>query len=430
MGEICFVVPCYSETARPLGGGGDSRGGGSHVLRLSLSLSSDRLGRLLSGGNLSGSLLSLGLGIGSLGSLLLGSLSLDGLVLSLGGGLALDGGTELGEGAQRRLLLALSGRGRLVTLAKGEGKRRLALLLDVLLGLAIGSGGSRDFRGLDGNGGRVGNVNSQGSGGLNGRNDGSGLSGSGDLSLLGGLSGLNGLSLGGLLLLLAENTTEEAVALGSSRLLLRGLLSLRRLDLNRLVLSDGGSDRGVGNDLSSRGLLNLGGLNLGGFVLNSRDNSLGGDDGSGLLGLDLVLLLLLLAEAEERSALAASRAALGLLSLELLLGSLLGGLLLLDSLLNLGGLLGLGSLLLDRLGLLLNGGNGLEALKSLLVGLSLDNGGAQLLGLSNLELELGNPVVALSGGGGLEGVLVALGSQVELVGAIGLGLSGISLEKC
>ncbi|VUC29669.1 unnamed protein product [Clonostachys rosea] len=287
-----------------------SRDGGGSSLGLSL----HRLSLLLD-------LLSLGLlsGLGGLGLLSLGLLCdgfllhglLSRLLLSLVGGLALDGGTELGEGALGSLLTLT--RGGLLALAK-EGDGRLALLLGVLAGLAVG-GGSDGGGGLSGlsrdSGGKRG-------GGLDRRDDGSRLSGGSNL--LGGVGvGLSSLGLSGLLVLLGEDIAEEAVALGS--LLLGALDGLGLLRLS--LLSGGGGDS----------LLRL-----------------------DLVGLDLFRL--------------------GLLSLGFLNGRSL------------------------RLG---------------------DSGG-KLLGLSDLELQLGDPVVTLSGGSSLEAVLVALGSQGELVGAISLGL--------
>ena len=451
---------CRSPTTRHLGGSSDSRGGGGHVLGLGLGL------RLSLGGNLLlGGLLGLGLILDLVGGLLLGdgllNLGLLGsLLLGLGGrGLAVDGSSELGEGALATLLLhltlrrlALSRSRGLVALAESEGERRLALLLDVLLRLNDGGGGS--LNGLGGDGGGVGDVDSEGSGGLNRRDHRGGLGRLG--SVLGSLSRLSRLHLRALLLLAGEDA-EDAVALGRSGLLLG---ALDGLFLNRLGLLDSGSS------LGSRGLLGLESLghrsNLGsGLSDNGSDNrgdssglkrsdgrlnngsldSRGIGDGSLLSGLDLLLLVLLLvggrvtlAEAEERSSLAAGRSALRLLSLELLLLGLLLDLLLLGSFLGHNivdgdDFLGLG-LLLGSLGgllLLLGNGSGLEALSGALVALGLGDGGSKLLGLGDLELQLSNPVVALSSAGGLEAVLVALGGEVELVGAIGLGLAGVGL---
>jgi hypothetical protein len=333
----------------------------------------------------------------------------------------LDGGAQLGEGAGLLGLVALlirGGRG-LVLLAEGEGQGRLALLgLDVLLGLAVGGRGSLLLGGLDGGRGGVSDGLTQRGRGLDGGESRGGLAGDGGLGLLGGLSGS---SVGSLLLLLAEDT-EDGVALGGNGLLL--------LLLDGLVLN---GSLGGGRGLSDRGS----GLDGGG-----SDNGLGGSGGSLLLGslsargdslggLVLLLGLLLLAEeaAEDALALAAGRAAL--------LGGLLGSLLgdgrggldggnssgSLDRGSRLGGLSGSGSGGL----LLLGRGSGLEGLEGGLVGLSLGDSRGNLLGLSDLQLQLRDPVVAVSSVGSLEGVLAALGGEVELGGAIGGGLSGIGL---
>lgn len=362
-----------------------SDGGGSRGLLGGL-LALDGLGDLLldvGDGLLSGRR---GIGGSLRGSLLsLGGLLLD--LLGLGGALAVDGGAELGESVG--LGLTVGGRG--VALAE-EGKRRLALLLDVGLGLS-GNG----LGGLSG-----GNLISKRGGGVNGRDDGGGLGGG--LSLLGSrLGGISSLGLSGLLLLLGEDTTEEAVALAGS--------GLGGLDSRLLGGLGGGSSLLNGSLLS----LGLGGLSLGGHL---------SDLSGGLLGLGLLLGKdVLLAKSEERSALAAGRAALGLLSL----GFLLGSLTLLGGLLGGGGLGGRlsGGSRLSSLDLLLR--SGLEALEGVLVSLRLGDGGGNLLGLGNLGLDLSNPVVTLSDVSGLEGVLVALGGQVELV-AVNLGLSGVGLD--
>jgi hypothetical protein len=421
-GKLCKVclleVVKISLSTRFLSGSSDDGSGGSGSLGLVLGFGLLRLGDLVLLGSLLGGLLS-GSGGGRSLLLLLDGLLLLGLlgrlVLRLGGALALDGSTELGERALAGLLLALgAGAGRLVTLAKGEGQGRLALLL-VLLGLAVGHS---SLSGLSGDGGRAADIDGQGSGGLDGRDDGGGLGGGGSLLLLLGRLSL-GLGLGGLLLLLGEDVAEEAGALVDGRLLL-GRLGLGLLSGLGLALGSGLSDSG---DLLSGRSLTLG---------NGLDND-GSLGSSGLLSLGLVLLLLLLAKAEERSALAASGAALRLLDLKLVLGLLLGGggggaLLLSSRLVGLGGsLLSGGGLVLGGLDLVLLG-SGLEALNGLLVDLRLSDGGGKLLGLGNLGLQLGNPVVALSGGVGLEGVLVALGGEVELVRAVGLRLGGISLQ--
>lgn len=447
---ISFI--CRSATARHLGGSSDSRGGGRHVLGLGLGLRLS-LGR----DDLLGSLLGLDLVLDGLilhdGLLDLGLLS--SLLLGLGGGgLAVDGGSELGEGALATLLphltlgLALSGSRGLVALAESERKRRLALLLDILLGL--NDGGRDNLSGLNGDVGGVGDVDSEGGGGLDRRDHGGVLSSLN--GVLGSLDGLSGLDLGALLLLAGEDT-EDAVALGGNGLLLGGLglvlLDSRGSLGNGSLLCLGGLDHGSGLG---------GGLNRGNGSNDRSDNgsglkrndgslsdsrSLGGrsiGDGSLLSGLDLILLVLLLVggrvaltEAEEGSSLAAGRSALGLLRLDLLLDLLdlllLGGLLGHD-IVNRDDLLGLGLFLLGSLGnllLLLSNGSGLVALSGGLVVLGLADGGGKLLGLCDLELQLCDPVVALSSVGGLEAVLVTLGGEVELVGAIGLGLGGISL---
>lgn len=401
-----------SAPGNPLGGGGDNRSG-SGVLGLVLSLRLSGLSRLLDLGGLVGlELLGLGLGGLLLDGLLLVLLS---ALLSRLGGLAADGVAELRE--RRLLLLSLSRGGRLVALAESERQRRLALLLEVLLDLRSRRSGGSSLGGLSRDGSGVGNVDSERSGSLNrGDHRSSGLS----LSLLGSLR-FSRLELRGLLLLLGEDVTEEAVTLGGGRLLLGAL--------GRLVLSNSGDGlrgsllsglsgllNGSGSNLLDRlgGLIDLGGL------LNSRglDSNLIGGLGLGLLLHFLLLGLFLLAEAEERCSLAASRSALGLLGLNILLAlvldllilggllsdgsSLLGGR---DSNGSLGGSLLLGGL--SSLLLLLDRG-WLEALESGLVGLRLSDGGGKLLGLGNLELQLRNPVVALSSAGSLESVLVTL----------------------
>lgn len=444
---VSFI--CRSATARHLGGSSDSRGGGRHVLGLGLGLRLS-LGR----DDLLGSLLGLGLVLDGLilddGLLDLGLLS--SLLLGLGGrGLAVDGSSELGEGALATLLphltlgLPLGGSRGLITLAESERKRRLALLLDILLGL--NDGGRGNLSRLNGDVGGVGDVDSEGGGGLDRRDHGGVLSSLN--SVLGSLDGLSGLDLGALLLLAGEDT-EDAVALGGNGLLLGGL---------GLVLLDSGGSLGNGSLLCLGGLDHGsglgGGLNRGNGSNDRGDNgsglkrndgslsdsrSLGGrsiSDGSLLSRLDLILLVLLLVggrvaltEAEERSSLAAGRSALGLLRLDLLLLALLLGGLLGHDIVNGDDLLGLGLLLLGSLGnllLLLSNGSGLVALSGGLVVLGLADGWGKLLGLCDLELQLCDPVVALSSVGGLEAVLVTLGGEVELVGAIGLGLGGISL---
>jgi hypothetical protein len=64
-----------------------------------------------------------------------------------------------------------------------------------------------------------------------------------------------------------------------------------------------------------------------------------------------------------------------------------------------------------------------------LVGLALGDRLGEVLGLGDLQLQLAHPVVALSGGAGLERVLVALGGEVELVGALSSGLSCLGLSS-
>lgn len=226
----------------------------------------------------------------------------------------------------------------------------------------------------------------------------------------------------------------------------RGLLN--RLDL--LGLGLGLSGLGGGSGLGGLSL----GLNSGGGLSDSlsggRDLSWGSSsisrlgDRSLLLLLGLLLVLLATQErAKDGSALPA-RGALALLSLGLLglfLGLLLGGLSdssgrsLLSSLrgggslLNsLGGLLDLLVLNLLLLGLLLLLSRS-ERSQSGLVLLGLGDGLRDFLGLGYLDLELSDPVVTLGLVGSLESVLVALGGQDELVGAISGRLSSISLEK-
>jgi hypothetical protein len=414
-----------SEPGSHLGSGGDNRSGSS-IFGLVLSLG---LSGLLNLGSLIGLEL-FGLGVGGLlldGLLLV----LLGALLSRLGGLATDGVTELRE--RRLLLLSLSRGGRFVTLAESERQRRLALLLKVLLGLRGRRSGGSSLGGLGRDGSGVGNVNSERSGGLNrGDHRSSGLS----LSLLRSLR-LSGLELRGLLLLLREDISEEAVTLGGGGLLLGALdrlvLSNSRGGLRGSLLSGlSGLLNGSGNNLLDRlgGLIDLRGL------LNSRGLD---SDLIGRLGLGLLLGLLLLAEAEERCSLAASRSALGLLGLDILLVLvfdllLLGGLLVDGSSLlgsrDSNGSLG-GSLLLGGLSdlLLLLDRSWLEALESGLVGLRLSDGSGKLLGLGDLELQLRNPIVALSGAGSLESVLVTLGGKVELMRPIDLGLSSISLRE-
>ena len=436
-----------------LSSGSDGRSGGrSHGLRLgglggvtSLSLLGLFDDGLLGGQGLKGRL---GLGLSGLAllgvvlGLLLGGL-LGGLLLALGSTLALDSSTELRECALGGLVLTLNGSRGLLTLAE-EGDGRLALLLDVLLGLGGGSRGLGSVDSSRGAGVVVHSV-SQRSGSLNRGDDGGVGLRLGSLNLLGGLSSVGGLRLRSLLLLLGENTTEEAVALGC---LLLGALSLGLLNgLGLLSLSDLGLSLRLGRLLSSDDGL-LGGL--GSFALLSLLNLV--FDLVLSLGLFLLLFLLLLGlglvllveETEERGALALGRlgalSLIGLLSLRLLLDglTLLGGFFSLGGLLSLGLLLGLvgsggrGNSGSDRgssgsLLLLLSRRGGLEAVKSLLVGVRLSDGGGDLLGLGDLQLELSDPVITLGSVSSLEAVLVALGGNGELVGALGLRLAGISL---
>lgn len=392
---------------------GDRRGGLGGLLggRRGGSLNLDR------GGNL----------LGGLGSLLLGngSDSLLGLLLLVGLDrlLALDSITELGERRGRLGLLGLVIRGGLLLGGeKGadEGERALALVaLHLLLGLPVGGGSDLDRLGGDSGGRR--DIGGEGLGRLDGGDDGGSLSDG--LGGRGRLSDGSGLGRGNLLL--AERQVgEQALALDDGGLGLGNLLLLL-LGLGGLGGLDGGSSLdGSSGDLS--------GSNLGG---DSR--GLGGSSSLGLSsGLDLLLLLLTEDTAKDGGALAASRAALGLLDSELvLLGLLLLGRL---SGSSLGGGDGRGFLdsgsrggssLDDGLdGLLLLPG-GLEGLEGLLVGLRLGDGNSKSLGLLNLGLQLGNPRITLGGGRSLEGVLVALGGEEELVGALGAGLRSLGLER-
>jgi hypothetical protein len=433
-GSVGFLFHCEfsrnfqrSAPSSHLGGGGDDRGRSS-VLRLSLSLGLGGRDGLL---NLGG-LLSLGLI-----SLDLSGLLLEGLLLVLLGallsrlrGLATDGVAELGE--RRLLLLTLNRGGRLVTLAESERQRRLALLLEVLLGLGGGGGSGSSLGGLGRDGSGAGDVDGQRGGGLYRRDHRSSGLGIDIVSSL----GLSGLELRSPLLLLGKDVAEEAVALGGSGLLLGALkgLSSSRDSLNRGLINRLDRLLNGNRDNGSNLLSGLGGLlNLRGLKSRGLNSDLVTGSCLGLL-LNLVLLgLILLAEAEERGSLAASRSALGLLRLNVLDLLLLGGLLNDGSSLlsGRGDNSGSGSLLLGGLSnlLLLLDGSGLEALKGSLVGLRLDDSGGKLLGLGDLELQLRNPVVALSSAGSLERVLVTLGGEVELVRAVDLGLSGIGLRR-
>lgn len=237
----------------------------------------------------------------------------------------------------------------------------------------------------------------------------------------------------------------------------RGLLGSLALGL----ISSGGLSSGLGllGSLGG-GLRGLGGGSSGGL---GGGGTLSRGLGDGLLllllglhvlsGRRLALLVTAKEGTEDRGALPASRTLalvllgvsgllLGLLlSLSLgggLSGSLSGGR---DSgtlggggglLSSLGGLglvlllLGLLLLLFLLLLLLLDGGG--EGSEGGLVLLRLGDGGGELLGLSDPQLDLADPVVTLGSVAGLEGVLVALGGQDKLVGALGGGLSGLVLD--
>lgn len=215
---------------------------------------------------------------------------------------------------------------------------------------------------------------------------------------------------------------------------------LSRLDVLGLRLS---LSRGSGSSrLSSGGLgllRSLSGLS-GGGGLSGLGRSLGSfSDGLLFLVLRLLLSCLLLAaqkSTKDGGALPASRplALFSLGVLGFLLGLLLRGLggssrSLSRSLGGGGSLLSslwclLGLLVLSLLLLLGRGEGG----KGGLVLLRLGDGFGELLGLGDLKLQLGDPVVALGGGGGLEGVLVPLGGQDELVGALSGRLSSVGLE--
>lgn len=229
-----------------------------------------------------------------------------------------------------------------------------------------------------------------------------------------------------------------------------------------LGLLSGGSSVGSGGSLRLLGSLG------GGLRGLSNGGGLGGGGRRSLLGDGLLLLVLglhilssgglaLLVTAkestEDRGTLPAGRAlALVLLGvsgllLGLLLGLALGGGLssgslsggrdggalgsrgLLNGLRGIGlGLLVLGLLLLLFLLLLLLLDGGGEGSESGLVLLRLGDSLGQLLGLSDPQLDLADPVVALGSAASLEGVLVSLRRQDELVGALGGGLSSIVLD--
>lgn len=231
----------------------------------------------------------------------------------------------------------------------------------------------------------------------------------------------------------------------------RGLLSSLGLGL-----LSGGSRLGSGGGLGLLSSLggSLRGLGGGGSV--GLGLSRGLSDGLLLLVLGLHILsdgrLALLVTAEESTEdrgalLAGGTLALVLLSVSgLLLGLLLGlalsslsgggslsgsrggGALGSGSLLSSLGGVGLGLLLLLFLLLLLLLDGGGEGSEGGLVLLGLGDGLGELLGLSDPQLDLGDPVVALSGAGGLEGVLVSLRREDELVGALGGGLGSIVLD--
>jgi hypothetical protein len=214
----------------------------------------------------------------------------------------------------------------------------------------------------------------------------------GGLGLLGSLSGrlLSGGSSGGL-----GGSGGIGRSLSDSLLLL--VLGLHLLGSRRLALlvtaEESTKDRGTLPTGRALALVLLG-------------------VGSLLLGL---LLGLTLSRGLSGSGILSGSGGGGALSSRSLLSSL-GGLSL--SLLVLGLLLLL-LLLLDSWGERSEGG---------LVGLGLSDSGGKLLGLGDLQLDLADPVVTLGGVGSLEGVLVALGRQDKLVGAIGGGLDGIVLD--
>lgn len=212
----------------------------------------------------------------------------------------------------------------------------------------------------------------------------------------------------------------------------------------RLLGSLGGSLRGLGGG--------SGGLGGSGVSRDLSDSVLLLVLGLHVLGSGRVALLVTAKEStEDRGALPAGRAlALVLLGvsallLGLLLGLALGGLSggggslsgggalgsggLLSGLGGFGlGLLVLGLLLLLFLLLLLLLDGGGEGSEGGLVLLRLGDGLGELLGLGDPQLDLADPVVTLGGAASLEGVLVSLGGQDELVGALGGGLDSIVLE--
>lgn len=232
----------------------------------------------------------------------------------------------------------------------------------------------------------------------------------------------------------------------------RGLLSSLALGLlsGSSRLGGGGGLRLLGSLGRSLRGLGGGGGGLGGSGV-SRDLS---DSvlllvlGLHVLGGGRVTLLVTAKEStEDRGALPAGRAlALVLLGvsallLGLLLGLGLGGLSGGGGSLSGGGALGSGGLLSGLGGfglgllvlslvllllLLLDGGG--EGSEGSLVLLRLGDGLGKLLGLGDPQLDLADPVVALGGAASLESVLVSLGGQDELVGALGGGLDGIVLN--
>lgn len=239
-------------------------------------------------------------------------------------------------------------------------------------------------------------------------------------------------------------------SLGGSRLL--SSLALGLLGGSSRLGSGGGL--GLLGSLGRRlcGLSDSGGLGGGGLGRDLSDSLLLLVLGLDVLGSGRLALLVTTEEGtEDRGALPAGRAlALVLLSVSaLLLGLLLGLCLgslggggsslsgsgalnsggLLSSLGGLGlGLLVLGLLLLLFLFLLLLLDGGREGSEGGLVLLRLGDGLGELLGLGDPQLDLADPVVTLGGAASLEGVLVSLGGQDELVGALGGGLDGIVLE--
>lgn len=482
-------MPAEMALQLPLGGSSDGRGAGdgsvlgrlSGLLRNGLGLGLlGGLGllrrlRSLLGGALSG--LVLGLVGGLLSSL---ALVLDGST-ELGEGVGALGLLSIGRSGT---LLNSSGAGGvgLGLLAEGEGEGRLALVgLDVLL-LAVNGRGS-GLSGLGGHVGRAGDLSAQGLDGV-GLGDDRGILFAIDVSNWGlvesvtccmGLPrrreecpwpgwrgqppqasscrttghrrGCKHVSNAILVTTPAVLVHDIPGALGRS-----GLLSSLALGLLSGGLGSGSGLRllgSLGGSLSGLG----GGGGLGGSTLGR-----GLSDGLLLLVLGLDILssgrLALLVTAEESTedggalpaggALALILLGVSTLLLGLLLGLALGGLsgggslsggsaLSGGSLLSgLGGLslgllvLSLLLLLLFLLLLLLDGGR--EGSEGGLVLLRLGDGLGELLSLGDPQLDLADPVVALGGAASLEGVLVSLGGQDELVGALGGRLGSIVLE--